>query len=252
MCLEVGSGKAALPRPAHQRVTPAVGQQVRKSLSKHYNKDGIMFKQLLQNSLRVLRRPTVNTFQEIKSDSWQWALIYLAIGQVVAILIGMITNVLQAPAREQQRLELMQRFGQSNFTSLLSNMQNPLFTLVTGFLGIFLVIFLWVFLPYWLGLAFGGSKSFGSFAYNSSLFITPITILDSLLALTLSGLVGGLFLVLSLSLDAIRFYFVYVNLQATMGLSKGKSALVILIPVILAVILFCGLIVFFSMAMVSR
>lgn len=211
-----------------------------------------MFKQLLQNSLRVLQRPTVQTFQEVHVDNWRWAIIYLAIGQIVALLIGMITNILQAPAREQQRLELLQRFGQSNFTSLLSNMQNPLFTVVTAFFGIFLVVFLWVFLPYWLGLAFGGSRSFGSFAYNNSLFITPITILDSLLALTLSGLVGGLFLVISLSLDAIRFYFVYVNLQATMGLSKGKSALVILIPVILAIVLFCGLIIFVSLAMVSR
>jgi hypothetical protein len=212
----------------------------------------IVFKQLLQNSLSVLRRPTIKTFQEVNVDNWQWAFIYLAIGQVIAILIGMITNILQAPAREQQRLELMQRFGQSNFTSFLSNMQNPLFTLVTGFLGIFVVVFLWVFLPYWLGLAFGGSKSFGKFAYNNSLFITPITILDSLLALTLSGLAGGLFLILSLSLDAIRFYFVYVNLQATMGLSKGKSALVIFIPVVLAIIFFCGLIIFFAVAMVAK
>ena len=211
-----------------------------------------MFKQILQDSLRVLQRPSVKTFQDVNVDNWRWAFIYLAVGQVVAILIGTITNTLQAPAREQQRLELMQRFGQSNFTSLLTSMQNPLFTLVTGFFGIFLVVFLWIFLPYWLGLAFGGSKSFGSFAYKNSLFITPLTILDSLLALTLSSLFGGLFLFLSLSLDAIRFYFVYVNLQATMGLSKGKSAIVILIPVVLAVLLFCGLIVFASLAMVSR
>jgi len=212
----------------------------------------IVFKQLLQNSLIVLRRPTVKTFQEVNVDNWQWAFIYLAIGQVVAMLLAMITNTLQAPDREQQWLELMQRFGSSSFTSLLSNMQNPLFTLATGIFGIFWIVLLWIFLPYWLGRAFGGSKSFGYFAYNNSLFITPITILDSLLALTLSGLVGGLFLFLSLSLDAIRFYFVYVNLQATMGLSKGKSVLVILIPVILAVVFSCGLIVFFSIAMVSR
>src|ERR1041384_1833190 len=119
-----------------------------------------MFKQLPQNSLTVLRRPTVDTFQEIKNDNWQWAFIYLAIGQVIAILIGMITNILQAPAREQQRLELMQRFGSSSFTALLSNMKNPLFTLATGIFGIFLVVLLWIFLPYWLGRVFGGSKSF--------------------------------------------------------------------------------------------
>ena len=146
----------------------------------------------------------------------------------------------------------MQRFGSSSFTSLLNNMQNPLFTVVTGILGFFFVALLWMLLPYWLGRAFGGSKSFGNFAYNNSLFITPLTILDALFALVLSGLAGGLFLFLSLSLDVLRFYLVYVNLQATLGLSKGKSALVIFIPILLAVILFCGLIVFFAVTMVSR
>ena len=211
-----------------------------------------MFKQLIQNSLAVLRRPTIKSFQEVNVSSWQWAFIYLAIGQVLTILITMVSNYFQAPAREQQRLEIVRRFGENRFTSLLNNMQNPLFTLVIGLFGIFLVIFLWILLPYWLGRAFGGSKSFGNFAYNNSLFITPISILDSLLALTLSGLIGGLFLFLSLSLDAIRFYFVYVNLQAVMGLSKGKSTLVIFIPIVLAIFLFCGLIVLFSIAMVSR
>ena len=211
-----------------------------------------MFKQLLQNSLAVLRRPTVKTFQEVNVDNWKWAFLYLAIGTVLAALIAMVTNILQAPVREQQRLELMQRFGSSSFTSLLNNMQNPLFTVVTGILGFFFVALLWMLLPYWLGRAFGGSKSFGNFAYNNSLFITPLTILDSLLALVLSGLAGGLFLFLSLSLDALRFYLVYVNIQATLGLSKGKSALVIFIPILLAVILFCGLIVFFAVTMVSR
>lgn len=211
-----------------------------------------MLKQLLQNSLTVLRRPTVKTFQEVNVDNWQWAFLYLATGTALATLITLVTNVLQAPAREQQRLELLQRFGSSGFTALLSNMQNPFFTLATGFFSFFFVALLWILLPYWLGRAFGCSKSFGNFAYNNSLFITPITVLDSLLALTLSGLVGGLFLFLSLSLDAIRFYLVYVNLQATLGLSKGKSALVTFIPIMLAVILFCGLIIFFSVAMVSR
>lgn len=211
-----------------------------------------MFKQLLQNSLTVLRRPAVKTFQEVNVDNWQWAFLYLATGTVLATLVTMVTNALQASAREQQRLELLQRFGSSSFTSLLSNMQNPFFTLATGIFSFFFVVLLWILLPYWLGRAFGGSKSFGNFAYNNSLFITPITILDSLLALTLSGLVGGLFLFLSLSLDAICFYLIYVNLQAALGLSKGKSALVIFIPIMLAVILFCGLIIFLSVAMVSR
>lgn len=211
-----------------------------------------MLKQLLQNSLTVLRRPTVKTFQEVNVDNWQWASLYLATGTALATLITLVTNVVQAPAREQQRLELLQRFGSSGFTALLSNMQNPFFTLATGFFSFFFIVLLWILMPYWLGRAFGGSKSFGNFAYNNSLFITPITVLDSLLALTLSGLVGGLFLFLSLSLDAIRFYLVYVNLQAALRLSKGKSALVIFIPIMLAVILFCGLIIFFSVAMVSR
>lgn len=211
-----------------------------------------MFKQLMQDSWKVLRRPRITTFQEINIDSWQWGFLYLAIGQVIALLIAMITNVIQAPAREQQRLELLQRFSSSGLPSLFDKMQNPLFTLATGLFGIFLVILLWILLPYWLGRAFGGSPSFGQFAYRNALFITPLTVLDSLFALTISGVANTLFLFLSLSLDAIRFYFVYVSLQATMGLSKGKSALVILIPVALGLILFCILFLFLVLALVSR
>jgi hypothetical protein len=131
-------------------------------------------------------------------------------------------------------------------------MQNPLVVLGIGVLGFFFVILVWILLPYWLGRAFGGSKSFGSFTYNSSLFITPISIVDSILALLLSGLVGGLYVFLSLSLDVFRFYLVYVNLQATMGLSKGKSVLVVIIPLLLAIMLFCGFLIVFLVATFPR
>ena len=103
-----------------------------------------MFKQLLQNSFTILRRPIVKTFQEVSFDNWQWALIYVAIGTVLTTLITMATNFLQAPAREQQRLEIMKQFGENNFTSLLNNMQNPLFTLALGIFGFFFVILLWI------------------------------------------------------------------------------------------------------------
>jgi MFS family permease len=211
-----------------------------------------MFKQLMQDSWKVLRRPRVNAFQEINTDSWRWALLYLAIGTGLATIISILTNLLLGPAREQQRLEILERMGPSAFTSLMSNMQSPLFTVATAVFGFFMIVLLWVFLPYWLGRVFGGSASFGQFIYRDSLFITPLTILDGLLALALSSWASGLFLFLSLSLDAIRFYLVYVNLQATMGLTKGKAALIILIPIVLAVMLFCIVFLFLVLAMVSR
>jgi hypothetical protein len=194
----------------------------------------------------------VKTFQAIALDNWGWAFIYLAIGTVLTTLITIINNFIQAPSREQQSIEFTQRLGPSVFTSLLKNIQNPFFTLAIGIFGFCFIILIWILLPYGLGRAFGGSKSFGNFAYNSALFITPISVLDSLLALALSGLLGGLFLILSLSLDAFRFYLVYVNLQAAMGLSKGKAVLVVLIPVILASLLFCSLIIFLVAATFSK
>ena len=211
-----------------------------------------MLQQMLRDSLAILRRPTLSTLQAHSRDDWRRAFLYLTIGIVIATLIQLATTVVQAPLRAQQRLEFGNRFGSGFPTIIYDVLQSPWWTLALGLFGILFAILLWIALPYGLGRAFGGTKAFGHFAYTNALFLAPIGILDALLALILSGRLGGVFLLLSLSLDAFRFYLVYLNLRAAMALSKSKAAIVVLIPVLIIVLLGCVLFVIAVFAIASR
>jgi hypothetical protein len=165
----------------------------------------------------------------------------------------MIFNyIMRASAFENLRTNLLHSLGATIFSSLLSNMQYPLFFIAFDLIGFLLIILFWILLPYWLGRNIGGHCSFSSFAYNSSLFIAPINVISSLVSLVFSGVVGFLYLILSLFLEVFRAYLVYANLQATMKLPKRKSALIALSPIALAIILFCGFSTFVLLAPLSR
>ncbi len=211
-----------------------------------------MLKNLLKDSFTLLRRPTLKTFGAIRGKDWRLGILYTAMGTVVTILLTMLSNTIQAPRRAVIGAQLAQRIGPNQLTAVLNNLQNPLVVLAIGLAGFFIVLLLRIVLPYALGRAFGGAKSFGSFAYRSSLFITPVSVIDSLLALILAGVAGGFFLFLSLCLDAFRFYLVYLNVRATLKLSALKSAFVVLIPVLLAVLIFCGVLIYFSAAALRK
>jgi Yip1 domain len=215
-----------------------------------------MLKQLLQNSDAILRRPTVTSFQQINVDNWRWSFIYLAIGTVLTILINTARDLLFAPAiapaLEQQNLELTKSLGSGYLASLLANMLNPSYAWLIGILNLFLGIVFLILLPYWLGQAFGGPAGFGNFAYHSSLFIAPLAVLDSVIGISLGKQFGGLAMLLSLSLYVFCFYLVYVNLRATMGLSKAKSALVAFIPILIAGFLLCVLVLLVTITALSQ
>jgi len=193
-----------------------------------------MFKQLLQDSLAVLRRPTLETFQKVKGDSWQWGFVYVAIASVLRVLITLVSYVLATPLRAQLFSALTRGFAANGVTPQLAFWQNPVFRLAVVS---FLIPLLWIFIPYWLGRAFGGPKSFGKFTYNSSLYIAPVSILNTLLS------VRALYLVLFIALNGFSAYLVHINLQATMGMSRGKSALLVLIPILLALLAGCGFVI---------
>lgn len=211
-----------------------------------------MFAQLMHNSMAILRQPTKTRFQHVVAANWQLGFVYIAMGEVVATLLNILTRSLQAQAREQQIIDITRQYGQIALVRWLEYAQTPMFTAALGVIGFCSILLLWVLLPYWMGRALGGSKSFGNFAYGNSLFIAPLNIVDGLLGLALGALAPGLYWILFLSLAAFRFYLVGVNLQASMGLPTGKSAVAVLIPAALVVILLCGLLIVFATAGFSQ
>ncbi len=194
-----------------------------------------MLAQLLQDSVMSLRRPTVKTFQSIAHDNWHWSFVYLAIGGVLSALLNVISSYFEFHL-EQQSLEPSQNYILELF---VNNMHNPIFIFLVGIGNFLFVLLIWILLPYGLGRVLGGSKSSRKFVYTSALYITPMGVLYSLIGLFLIRLNPSLATIPFLAFAVFGNYLVFVNLQAVMNLPKEKAFLVLLIPVVIAAILFC-------------
>jgi hypothetical protein len=211
-----------------------------------------VLRQLLRDSFTLLRRPTLKTFGAIKTKDWRLGILYAAAGSVVVTLLTMLSNTLQASRRADLSAQLTQRLGPNQLATLLNAVQNPVLVLGLGLAGFFTGLLLWMLVPYGLGRAFGGTRSFGSFVYRSALFSTPLRVLDSLLGLTIGGVASGIVLIVSLSLDVFASYLLYLNVRATLKLSGLKSALIGLIPILLALFMICGVLLYFLVAVLRR
>jgi hypothetical protein len=113
-----------------------------------------------------------------------------------------------------------------------------------GMVGSVIGFLLWFAVPYGLGRAFGGTPGFGAFTYANALATGPLTVLDALFAVLFSGFAGGLFLILSLSLDALRFYLVYANLRGIMDLPPWKAGVIIALPIVIGLVLCSAIFLF--------
>lgn len=198
-----------------------------------------MFQQMLNASRAVLLRPSVATFEEYERDDLSWALIYTVIGAVVAAILRAVGALVQRAAMQQQFAALEQQFGNSPMLPIVRSLigggglvATLVFTLFAAVIG----FFIGVGIIYLLGRAFGGTGTFGEMAYNIALYSTPITVLASLFSII--PIVGGL---VALLLGIYQIYLNWLSIQAGMNLPGGKALWVILIPLIVVVVLCCGL-----------
>lgn len=211
-----------------------------------------MIQQCFRDSWAVLRRPTVVSVQAHTRNDWRAAMLYLLLGTGLGALIQLASNLLRAPLRAQQRLQMMQRFGAGLPTQLMALLQSPLGMVLVWSISLLLALALWIGLPYGLARLFGGTPALGAFAYASALFSTPLHVLAVILGTVLNGGLAGLFLFLSLALVCVRTYLTYVSLQGVLGLPKGKAATVVLIPLLMLVGLSCILAVALVLMLVAR
>lgn len=198
-----------------------------------------MLQQMLNASRAVLLRPSVATFEEYERDDLSWALIYTAIGAVAAAILRAIGALLQRATVEQQLSAFEQQFGDSPMLPIMRGLVGGgglvftlLFTLIVAVLG----FIIGVGIIYLLGRAFGGTGTFGEMAYNIALYSTPLTVLAALFGIIpVVGALVGLLLVI------YQIYLNWLSIQAGMNLPGSKALWVILIPLIVIVVLCCGI-----------
>ena len=197
-----------------------------------------MFQQMLNASRAVLLRPSVATFEEYERDDLGWALIYTVIAAVAAAILRAIGAFLQRAALQQQMATLEQQFGDSPMLPIMRNLIGGgglVFTLVFTLFAAVIGFFIGVGIIYLLGRAFGGTGTFGEMAYNIALYSAPLTVLAALFGII--PIVGGL---VALLLGIYQIYLNWLSIQAGMNLPGSKALWVILIPLIVVVILCCG------------
>ncbi len=200
-----------------------------------------MFQQMLNASRAVLLHPSVATFEEYERDDLGGALIYTLIAAVAAAILRAIGGLLQRAALEQQMANFERQLGNSPALPLVRSLiggGGVVFTLVFTLFAAFIGFFIGVGIIYLLGRAFGGTGTFGEMAYNIALYSAPITVLSSLLGII--PILGGL---VALLLGFYQIYLNWLSIQAGMNLPGSKALWVILIPILVVLLLCCGVFV---------
>ena len=198
-----------------------------------------MFQQMLNASRAILLRPAVATFEEFERDDLSWALIYTTIAAVIAAILNAVGSLIGRAALEQQLGGFEQQLGDSPALPLLRSLIGGggtvfslFFTLIFSILG-FLIF---VGIIYLLGRAFGGTGTYGEMAYNTALYSAPLTVISALLGLIpVVGFLAGIVLAI------YQLYLYWLSIQAGMNLPGNKALWVILIPLLVVLLLCCGL-----------
>ncbi|RIH85076.1 hypothetical protein Mlute_01671 [Meiothermus luteus] len=147
--------------------------------------------QMFSQSLQVLRRPSVATFEEFEGrGTLREALLYVAVAAVLVGLLGLAV-------------------GPGGFLRSVAGS-------VLGFL-------VFTYLVYYVGRSQGGSGNLDQVAYSFALFWAPINVAVALLGLLLVLTLIGIFLLPLLAVAAlgVNVYFAYLAVQASMNLREG-------------------------------
>lgn len=156
-----------------------------------------MFQVLLNGSIAVLMRPSVQTFEQQERDDLIWAVVYAVIGGAITGLVSAVMNI-----------------GNGVGAALMA--------LGSGLFGTAIVSLVGWAIVWGLGKAFGGTGTFGQLAWGFSLYSTPLAVLSG----TLGALpVIGAFIAIPASLYGL--YLSYLAIQSGMNLPSNKALIII-------------------------
>jgi hypothetical protein len=203
-----------------------------------------MFDQMLNGSRAVLLRPSVATFEEHERNDLGWALIYIALGAVVAAILGAIRFALHGPAMEQALRQFQNQLGSQplppGFDAFMG-VSGLIATIITSLFGTLFWFFIWSGIVYLLGRAFGGTGAYGELAYDIALFQAPLGVISGLVSLIGFGPLVCLTGLIGFALWIYGFYLTWLSVQSGMNLPGNKALFVILLPILIVLLLCCGL-----------
>src|SRR2546425_2670180 len=197
---------------------------------------GEAIRQLPGQYLKVLTKPGAMTFaQEMGKAAWNIVWVQLIGLAVVDTLLGLLGYAITPAATTattpptttgtQQILAMVQLISQIGF-----------YVTVGDIVLIPLFFFIVMGIIYGLAKAFGGQGKFVTQGYTYLLFDVPLGIISSLLGLIP---LAGAFLALGLLI--YRIVLAIFSIMAVHRIGGGKASAVVLIPIAVGLILYCGL-----------
>lgn len=191
-----------------------------------------MIQEMVNGSIAVLSRPSVQSFEQHERDNLVWALIYAVIASVINGILAAIT----APLRVGELRAQLETQGvpPDAIEAAIAQQGNPIIAIFTGIFGTIIgSLIIWGFI-YLLGRAFGGTGSFGELAWNISLFSSPLAVAQSIVSVI--PLVGDILL---LGLSIYGVYLTYLAIQSGMNLPSQKALYIAIILLVITLLFLC-------------
>src|SRR6266496_1577609 len=194
---------------------------------------GEAMRNLPSQYLKVLTKPGPMTFaEEMGKASWDiiWVqlIFYAIISTILSYLATLISGMNFNPTST----------GSVN-PALLQSIRSITLGITFGqIILIPLFFFIGMAIIYGLARAFGGQGTFLAQSYTYLLFDVPLGIVSSLIALI--PIAGGF---IAIAIGIYRIVLAIFSVMAVHRLSRGKATAVVLIPIGVALLLACGLLV---------
>lgn len=211
-----------------------------------------MLIEMLRSSRAVLLQPSVATFEAHEQRELGWALLYVLIGAAITAVLGWVTFFVQQPflARQRATLEayfadLEARLGRDLPFEVFLAARSPGIPVLGSLMNTMVGFLIYLGVVYLLGRLLGGKGRLGELAYDIALFWMPIAIAGALINLFSIGWFSCLTAPLAIGVTGLGFYLTYLSVQAGMNLPPRRALVVVIIPALVPLLLFCLVIAIF-------
>ena len=172
---------------------------------------GVSINEMLNQSIQVLTKPGVETFERFERHGGQReATIYIMIAAAISAAVALV-------------------FG------LLNGIVAALLGAVFGFVLAVVNFYIFVFLVYFIGKQQGGTGTQDEVFYTMSLFVAPIQAVTG--AVGAIPLLGCLALPATFALGIYQIYLGYLGVRSSMNLDQNKAIITLVLAFIAQLII---------------
>ncbi len=174
---------------------------------------GVSISEMLNQSIKVLTRPGIATFEQYeKRGTQREALIYMAVAAAVGAVVTLVFGILGL-------------FWEGNFFLLIRDFLGAFIGPVVGF-------FVFAYVLHWMGRQQGGTGTQDEVFYTVSLYAAPILAING--AFGNIPIIGLLYIPIWFVLSLYQIYLAYLAARSSLNLRDDTRAIISVVVALLA------------------